>query len=133
MTDAEKWSVWTLGVVALTTFAYLIFVALRGPGPKAMAVFALLALAAVPKLSRRFSGPRLDEREQEIAHKALLTSFRAMWVALVSLLVIMGRAKGVDTTVSLWKLAEALWWLGMLSLAVHAVTTLALYRRGSHA
>ena len=134
MTDHEKWAVWTLGVVALTTVAYFTIVTLRGDGPRVMGIFALLALTAVPKHSRRgFTGPRLDEREQEITHKALLTSFRAMWVMLVGLLVIMGRAKGVDGMVSLWKLAEALWWLGMLALAVQAATTLVLYRRGSHA
>jgi len=136
MTDSEKWAVWTLGVVALTTAAYFIFVALRGNGPATISVFALLALTAVPKNSRRgFMGRRLDEREKEIAHKALLASFRAMWVVVVAGFVILGRVKGWDATLSLpmWKLAEAIWWLGTLMLAVQAAITLVLYRRGSDA
>ncbi|HXX02056.1 MAG TPA: hypothetical protein VEJ00_12645 [Candidatus Acidoferrales bacterium] len=136
MTDSEKWSVWTLGVIALTTTAYFIFVALRGHGPATISVFALTALVAINKRSfRSVIGPRFDERESEIARKALLTSFRVMWLAVVAGFVITGHIKGWDTTLSLpmWKLAEIFWWLSMLMLAVQAGTTLLLYRRGNNA
>ena len=53
MTDSEKWSVWTLGVIASTTTAYFIFVALRGHGPATISVFALTALVAINKRSFR--------------------------------------------------------------------------------
>ena len=136
MTDSEKWAVWTLGVVVVTVIAYFVLVALRGNGPITLSAFAFTALVALPKLSRRgLTGSPLDERESGIAHKALLASFRAMWVLVVMLFVITGWIKGWDTTLSLpmWKLAEAIWWLGTLMLAVRAVITLVLYRRGSHA
>lgn len=136
MTDSEKWAVWALGVVALTTAAYFIFVALRGHGPATMSVFALLALVVVSKRSlRSFVGPRFDEREREIAHKALLAGSRAGWFGVGALFLIIGWVKGWDTTLSLpmWKLAEIFWWLGILMLAVQAVTTLVLYRRGNNA
>jgi hypothetical protein len=136
MTDSEKWSVWTLCVVALTTAAYFIFIALRGNGPATISVFALLALTALSKRSlRRFWGPRFDEREKDIAHRALLASFRAMWLVVIVLFVTMTHGKGWDTTLTLpaWKLAEAVFWLWALMLAVQSAATLVLYRRGSDA
>ena len=134
MTDPEKWAVWTLGVVALTTAAYFIFVALRGHGPQAMSVFALTALAALPKNGHR-SWRNLDERERQIAHKALLTSYWAGWLAAITLSFIIWRVNGWDIAFALpmWKLMLALWWLGTLMLAVRSITTLVLYRRGSNA
>ena len=59
MTDSEKWSWWTLGVVALTVLAWFAFVVLIGSGPASQAVFAVLTLTAVPvtgglKLTRPF-------------------------------------------------------------------------------
>jgi hypothetical protein len=135
MTDSEKGAVWMLGVVALTSAAYFVVLALRGDSPVTGKAFALLALMAVPKNSwRYFAGRRFDEREKEIAHKALLMSFRAMWLLVVVSFVFMARVKGMDAALSLpmWKVGEGLCWLGMLSLAVQAATTLVLYRRGSH-
>jgi magnesium-transporting ATPase (P-type) len=136
MTDSEKWAIWTLGVVALTAIAYFTFVALRGSGPASQAVFALLALTAVPASSRRyFKGRRFDEREREISGKALLAGFRALWVVFIGVVLTIGFVKGWDATLSLpmWMLSATLWWAMMLVLAVEAVTTLVLYRRGSHA
>ena len=136
MTDSEKWAIWTLGVVALTAIAYFTFVALHGHGPATLAVFALLALTALPASSRRyFKGRRFDEREREISDKALLAGGRALWVVFIGLVVTAGFVKGWDTTLSLpmWMLGEIIWWAGMLMLAVQCVTTLVLYRRGSHA
>jgi len=133
MTDSEKWAVWSLGVVALTTAAYFTFVALRGEGPKAISVFALLALVAVPKAGHR-SWRSLDERERGIAHKALETSWRAGWLMAIALSLVIWRAKGWDMafTVPMWRLQLTLWWLGVLMLAVRSVATLVLYRRGSN-
>jgi magnesium-transporting ATPase (P-type) len=136
MTDSEKWAIWTLGVVALTVAAYFTFVALRGSGPASQAVFALLALTAVPVSSRRyFKGRTFDEREREISGKALLAGFRALWVVFIGVVLTIGFVKGWDATLSLpmWMLSATLWWAMMLVLAVQAVTTLVLYRRGNHA
>ena len=134
MTDSEKWAVWSLGVVALTTAAFFVFVSLRGSGPAAMGVFALTALAAIPKAGHR-SWRSFDEREKEIAHKALLTSTRVGWSMAVALSVIIWWLKGWDMAFALpmWKLLLAIWWLGTLMLAVRSVATLVLYRRGSNA
>ena len=136
MTQSEKWAWWTLGVVALTTAAYFTFVALVRSGPAAQSVFALLALTAVPAASRRrIKGKPFDEREKEIAEKALLAGFRAVWVAFIVVVMTVGFIKGWDSTLSLpvWMLCSTLWWSVMLVWAVEAVTTLVLYRRGSHA
>jgi uncharacterized membrane protein len=136
MTDREKWAIWTLGVVVATVIAYIAFVVWRGIGPATQAVFALLALTALPVTSRRrLKGYSLDEREKEIAGKALLASFRALWVVFIGLVLSVGFTKGWDTTLSLpmWMLSEALWWSATLVLAVQAVTTLVLYRGGSNA
>jgi hypothetical protein len=134
MTDSEKWAWWTLGVVALTTAAYIAFVAIFGSQMAATSVFALLALTAVPASSRRyFKGRRLDEREREIATQALLAGLRALWVALIGFVLAIGFANGWDSTMPLWRLQEIIWWSAMLLLTVEAVTTLVLYRKGVHA
>ena len=136
MTDSEKWAIWTLGVVALTVSAWFTFVALLGSGPASQSVFALLALTAVPASSRRhFKGRPFDEREKEIAAKALLAGFRAVWVVFIGVVLTIGFVKGWDATLSLpiWILSAIVWWAAMLVLAVEAAATLVLYRRGSHA
>jgi hypothetical protein len=136
MTDSEKWAIWTLGVVALTVIAFFAFVALLGSGPASQSVFALLALTAVPASSRRhFKGRPFDEREKEIAVKALLAGFRAVWVMFIGLVMAMGFVKGWDSTLTLpmWMVCATIWWSMILVLAVQSVTTLVLYRRGSHA
>ena len=136
MTDSEKWAIWTLGVVALTVAAYITFVSLLGKGPASQSVFALLALTALPAHSRRyFKGRRFDEREKEISDKALLAGFRAMWLVFISVVMTIGFVCGWDATLSMpvWMLCSAVWWAVMLVLAVQSVTTLVLYRRGSHA
>ena len=136
MTNSEKWAVWTLGVVALTAIAYFTFVALRGSGPATQAVFALLALTAVPASSRRhFKGRQFDEREKEISGKAMLASLRAVWAVFIGVVMTTGFVKGWDSTLTLpmWMLSSTIWWSAMLVLAVQSVTTLVLYRRGSHA
>jgi magnesium-transporting ATPase (P-type) len=136
MTDSEKWATWTLGVVGLTAIAYFTFVATLGRGPASQAVFALLALTAVPASSRRkLTGRAFDEREKEISAKALLAGFRALWLVFIGLVMTIGFVKGWEATLSLpvWMLTSTLWWGMMLLLAVQSVTTLLLYRRGSHA
>ena len=130
MTDSEKWAIWTLGVVALTAIAWFTFVALFGSGPPSQAVFALLALNAVPAVSRRnLKGRRpFDEREKEIANKALLTAFRVLWMVFIGLVMTIGLVEGGKTSLSLplW----TVWWAVMLVLAVESVTTLVLYHKG---
>src|SRR5664279_2189167 len=117
MTDSEKWAWWTLGVVALTLIAYFAFAALVRNGPANQAVFALLALTAVPAASRRrIKGKPFDEREKEIAEKALLAGFRAVWVAFIGVVMTIGFVKGWDSTLSLpmWMLCSIIWWSAML-------------------
>ncbi len=136
MTDSEKWAWWTLGVVALTTAAYFAFVTGFGSQKAATAVFALLALTAVPASSRRyFKGRRHDEREREISDKALLAGLRSLWVVFVGVVLVVGIAKGWEgsVTLPLWMLNQFLFWSMALVLAVEAATTLLLYRRGAHA
>ena len=136
MTDSEKWAWWTLGVVALTAVAFFAFVATLGSGPASQAVFALLALTAVPASSRRhFKGRAFDEREREISDKALLAGFRTLWLMFIGLVLTIGFVKGWDATLSLpvWMLSSTLMWAMVLVLAVEAATTMVLYRRGSHA
>jgi hypothetical protein len=136
MTDSEKWAWWTLGVVALTAAAYATFVALLGHWDAAQSVFALIALTALPKSSRRyFKGRRLDQREIYIANAALLAGFRALWVAFIGFVVPFGFIKGWDTSVNvpMWVFSSSVWWATMLLLTVQATTTLVLYRRGAHA
>jgi len=136
MSDSEKWAWWTLGLVALTIAAYGAFVAFVKSGPAATSVFALLALTAIPASSRRhFKGQHLDEREREIASKAVRAGFAAFWVAFVGLIVAIGFIKGWDATLSVpvWALQQTLWWAVLLVLGVQALTTLVLYRGGPHA
>ena len=130
MTDSEKWAWWTLGLVALTTAAFFAFVATLKNVPASQAVFALLALEAVLKV--KFKGHKFDEREKEIAEKALLASFGALWVVFIGVVMTLGFVKGWDATLSLrvWMLSSTIWWAMALVLAVEAVTTLVLYRRG---
>ena len=133
MTDSEKWAWWTLGVVALTLIAFITLVTLLGNWPASQSAFALMALTAVPASSRRkFKGRQFDEREKEIAEKALLAGFRAVWVAFIGLVMTIGFVKGWDATLSLpvWMLCATIWWATVLVLTVESVTTLVLYRRG---
>ena len=91
-----------------------------------------MALTAVPPSSRRFYKRRiLDEREKEIANKAMLASFRALMAVFIGLVLAIGFVKGWDATVSMpmWMLSLTVWWAFMLVLAVQSVTTLVLYRR----
>jgi len=136
MSDSEKWAWWAMGVVVLTIAAYGAFLAFLGHGPATSAVFALLALTAIPASSRRyFKGLTFDEREHAIASKALLAGFRAFWVAFCGLIVAIGFIKGWDATLSVpvWALQETLWWAVILVLGVQALTTILLYRGGPHA
>jgi hypothetical protein len=136
MTDSEKWAWWNLGVVALTMAAYATFVALLKNANAAQAVFALLALTALPKSSRRyFQGHRLDEREAAIANAALLAGFRGLLLVFVVFVMGLGFIRGWDSSINvpMWTLASSLWWSGTLLLTVQSVTTLVLYRRSMHA
>jgi hypothetical protein len=136
MSDSEKRAWWALGVGVLTIAAYGAFVASLGHSPATSAVFALLALTALPASSRRyFKGRTFDEREHAIASKALLAGFRAFWLVFVVLIVAIGITKGWDTTltVPVWALAETLWWAVVLVLGVQSLTTIVLYRGGPHA
>ena len=136
MSNSEKWAWWTIGVVAMTIIAYAAFLAFLGHRSATLSVFALLALTALPASSRRhFLGRSFDEREREIANKALRAGFSAFWLAFVALFLGMGFIKGWDTalTVPVWTLAEAVWLAATLVLGVQAVTTIVLYRGGSHA
>jgi uncharacterized membrane protein len=136
MSDSEKWSWWTLGVVVLTIAAYGAYVAFLGHGPATSAVFALLALTALPISSRRhFQGRTFDERERAIANTAHRAGFSAFWVAFIVLVVAIDFVKGWTTTltVPVWTLDETLGWAASLILGVQALTTLVLYRGGPHA
>jgi uncharacterized membrane protein len=133
MSDSERWAWWTLGVVALIIAAYGAFLAFLGHGPAVTSVFALLALTAIPTSSRRrFQGRTFDEREREIANKALLAGFRAFWVAFIGLILAIIFTKGWNTpiTMPVWALSETLWWAATLVLGVQALTTIVLYRGG---
>jgi hypothetical protein len=133
MTNSENWAWWTLGVIALTLIAFFALVAVLRSVPASQAAFALLALMALhPRSWRKFKGPQFDEREKEIAEKALLAGFRAVWVAFTGLVLTIGFVKGWDATLSVpvWMLSSSICWAMMLALAVESVTTLVLYRRG---
>ena len=134
MTDSEKWAWWTLGAIGLSFAAYFLFAALLGSGPAQKTVFWLQALLVVPASSHLSSKGRLrDEREKEIANKALLAAFRALWLVFIGLVMTTALVKkGWDSTVTLpvWRLGEAVWLAALLVMAVEAVTTLVLYRRG---
>jgi hypothetical protein len=134
MTDSEKWAWWTLGAVGLTA-AYFSFVAFLGDGPATQAVFALLALIAIPATSRRhLQGRKLDEREREISNTALLAGLRVLWLVFILLVLGFGFLKGdTSVTLPLWALTQTLWGASILVLTVAATTTLILYRRGQHA
>ncbi len=136
MSNSEKWAWWTLGVVVVTIAAYTAFLAFRGHGPAIISVFALLALTALPASSRRhLQGCTFDERERAIANKALRAGFSAFWLAFVGLIPAIGFTKGWDSTLTLpvWTLGEIVWWAAILVLGVQALTTIVLYRGGSHA
>ena len=136
MSDSEKWGWWTLGVVALTIAAYVAFVAFLGHGPATSSVFALLALTAIPKTSRRhFTGRTFDERQRAIASKAIRAGFSAFWMLFGGLIMAIYFVKGWDATLSVpvWALMETLLWATLLILGVQALTTIVLYRGVSHA
>jgi len=135
MSDSEKWGWWTLGVVVLIIAAYGAFVAFLGHGPATSSVFALLALTAIPASSRRyFKGRNFDEREREIAHRALRAGFSVFWVAFVGFDLGVYFIKGWDATltVPVWALDETLWWAASLVLGVQALTTIVLHRGVPH-
>jgi hypothetical protein len=136
MSDSEKWGWWTLGVVALTIAAYVAFVAFLGHGPATSSVFALLALTAIPKTSRRhLTGRTFDERQRAIASKAIRAGFSAFWMLFGGLIMAIYFVKGWDATLSVpvWALMETLLWATLLILGVQALTTIVLYRGVSHA
>jgi uncharacterized membrane protein len=136
MSDSEKWGWWAIGVVGLIIAAYGAFVRFLGHGPATSSVFALLALTALPASSRRnFRGRTFDEREREIANKALRAGFSVFWLAFIVLILAISFIKGWDATltVPVWTLTETLWWAATLVLGVQALTTIVLYRSGSHA
>jgi hypothetical protein len=136
MSKSEKWAWWTLGVVVMTIAAYTVFLAFRGHGPAIISVFVLLALTALPASSRRhLQGRTFDERERAIANKALRAGFSAFWLAFVGLIPAIGFTKGWNSTLTLpvWTLGEVVWWAAILVLGVQALTTIVLYRGGSHA
>ncbi len=136
MSDSEKWAWWTLGVVAMTVVAYGAFVSFFGHGPATSSVFALLALTAFPAFSKRhIQGPTFDEREREIANKALRAGFSALWLGFISLILAIWFFKGSDTRLSLpvWTLMETLLWATLLLLGVQSVATIVLYRSAAHA
>jgi hypothetical protein len=137
MSDSEKWAWWTVCVVAVTVAAYGVLYAFFGHHPAISSVFALLALTALPKTSRRrFHHRVLDEREREIAAKAMRAGFIACGVAFIALYLGVGFGKGWNSTLILpfWTLTEALMLAWCLMMAVQAVTTIVLYRGGpSHA
>ncbi len=136
MSDSEKWAWWTLGVVALTIAAYGAFLAFLGHGPATSSVFALLALTAIPASSRRhFQGRPFDERERQIANKAVRAGISALWLAFIGLILAIGFTKGWDSTLTLpvWTLQETLYWAVVLVLGVQAIATIVLFRGGAHA
>jgi hypothetical protein len=137
MSDSEKWAWWTVCVVAVTVAAYGALYAFVGHHPGNGSVFALLALTALPKTSRRaFRHRVLDEREREIAGKAMRAGFSVCWTASIGIYLAIGFGKGWDSTlvVPVWALSEALMLALCLIMAVQAITTIVLYRGGpSHA
>jgi magnesium-transporting ATPase (P-type) len=136
MSDSEKWAWWAIGVVVLTIAAYGAFVVFLGHSPATPSVFALLALTALPASSRRhFKGRTFDEREREIANKALRAGFSVFWLAFIGLILAIGFIRGWDTTltVPVWTLGEVIWWAVILVLGVQSLTTIVLYRGGPHA
>jgi hypothetical protein len=133
MTKSENWAIYTLGVVALTITAFFTLVAVLKSVPASQAAFALLALTAFhPRSRRKLTGPDFDEREKEIANKALLAGFRAVWVVFIGVVMTIGFVKGWNSTLSLpmWELGSSLMWASTLLVTVESVTTLVLYRRG---
>lgn len=133
MSDLEKAAWWMIGVAALTVVAYVTMFAFLGHQPAVASAFALLALAAVPAVSRRQFRPQPpDERDREIAARAVRTSLSVLWIVLVFLSIGTGFIKGWDSvlTVPVWMLAEAVWFAVILVLGVQAVTTVQLYRGG---
>jgi len=136
MSDPEKWAWWTLSVALATIVAYIAFVAFWGHGPAATAVFALLALIALPAFSRRrMAGALLDERETGIAGQALRAGLSAVWLALVTVVLVAGWARGWRATLAIpvWTLGEALWWAVVLLEGVRSAATIVLYRGWYHA
>jgi hypothetical protein len=133
MSDSEKWARWALGVVAMTVAAYGAFLAFLGHGAATSSVFALLALTSLPASSRRhFKRRAFDEREREIANKALRVGLSTFWLAFIGLILAIGFTKGWDASVTLpvWSLGEALLWATTLILGAQALTTILLYRGG---
>lgn len=132
MSNSEKWTWWNLGVVAATIAAYAAFRAFVGHGPASTSVFALFALTALPAFNR---DRVLDERDLGIANKALRAGLSAFYLAFIGLFLTIGFTRGWDATltVPVWTLGEVLGWAAYLVLGVKAVTTIVLYRGGSHA
>jgi hypothetical protein len=135
MSESEKRAWWILGVVGVTIAAYLVFVVFLGSGEVSLSILVMSALIAFPGLERRSKRRIFDERDREIANRALLVSFRALWVVFIVLILAIGFGKGWDTpvTVPFWTLAQILWWASLFMWGVQALVTIMLYRRGSHA
>ena len=136
MSNSEKWAWWTLGAVVLTIAAYGAFLVFLGHGPATASVFALLALTALPRVSRRhFTGQLFDERDKEIGRKSVRAGLSAFYGAFIGLVLGIGYTKGwlATLTVPVWILLEVLMWAAILVMLVQAMTVIVLYRRGSHA
>lgn len=136
MSSQEKWAWWTLATISATIAAYVAFLRITHNGPASMCVFALLALTALPKNSRRYwRGERFDERERMIAEKALLTGFQAFWTVVIAAYLILGFATDWQGqfTVPFWALTGIVWGSAMLMMSAQAIATLLLCRRQLHA
>jgi hypothetical protein len=88
MSDSEKWGWWTIGAVALTIAAYVAFRRIFGARPRHIVGFRAVGAHrdSRPSSRRHFKGRRFDEREREIARKAVRAgvSARSGWRSLAS-------------------------------------------------
>ena len=132
MTILQKYSVFTLVVMAAIAATAFGIVVVTGTPHQALAAFSLLAVLV---LGRRWfrdgETPAMDERDQEIWRKAMLFAYTIFWIVFVGSGVAIPLILGETATIPAGFLILAPLTGAWLLYVVRASAILVLYARGA--
>lgn len=137
--NVQEKQAWFTGVITWTAAAgFLIAGALTHFHPAAQALFSLLAFSAFSPLigrKERIGGKIvMDERDQEIARKALVISYSIFWVCFVAACMAPFFVLGPNAQLTV----PATWFCGVIWAAwcivqgTSSLSIIIMYRRGAH-
>ena len=139
MNTLEKRAWYTLAVIAVTLAVYLPVGFAAGFGGASLGSLGIFGcVGGVVLIGRREKAAGrtiFDERDSEINRVATLAGYSAFWIALVLGVMIPFFHLGPSTEISLpaYVFPTLLMLAWMIILAVRALVTVVLYRKGSHA